>query len=76
MQQEPKYISSAVHAGWDEISRLRQLLEADMFTSRDYLILPLHSMVPPADQKAVFRAAPPGVRKVTALPCTRLSTSF
>ena len=50
--------------GWDEISRLRQLLEGDIFTSRDYLILPLHSMVPPADQKAVFRAAPPGVRKV------------
>ena len=67
MQTGPDHGISAVHAGWDEISRLRQLLEADIFTSRDYLILPLHSMVPPADQKAVFRAAPPGVRKVTAL---------
>ena len=39
------------------------MLEAEEFGSR-YLLLPLHSMVPPADQKAVFKPAPPGVRKV------------
>ena len=59
---------SLAPAGWDEISRLRQLLEDDSFTPRGFLILPLHSMVPPADQKAVFRPAPPGVRKVCTPP--------
>eukprot|EP00884_Botryococcus_braunii_P000922 jgi/Botrbrau1/10830/Bobra.0025s0009.1 len=51
--------------GWDEIIRLKEKLEASpIFSSRRYLLLPLHSMVPPADQRRVFLRPPAGVRKV------------
>ena len=43
-------------AGWDEIIRLKDQLEAPSsgFKRARYLVLPLHSMVPPADQRKVF----------------------
>ena len=50
--------------GWHEISQLRDALEADPRFGKDVLVLPLHSMVPPAEQKRVFRRPPPGVKKI------------
>jgi HrpA-like RNA helicase len=53
--------------GWDEITRMRErLLAHPVLGSRagTTLVLPLHSMVPPADQRAVFQRAPLGVRKI------------
>lgn len=52
--------------GWDEINKLRERLGAHKVFGdpRRALVLPLHSMVPPADQKRVFQRAPVGVRKV------------
>ncbi|KAL6766709.1 hypothetical protein ACKKBG_A37050 [Auxenochlorella protothecoides x Auxenochlorella symbiontica] len=53
--------------GWDEISRLKELLERDQAfrrTHNGYLILPLHSMVAPAEQRRVFQRPPRGVRKL------------
>ena len=40
-------------AGWDEIIRLKDQLEAPSsgFKRAKYSVLPLHSMVPPADQR-------------------------
>ena len=53
-------------AGWDEIIRLKDQLEAPSsgFKRAKYSVLPLHSMVPPADQRRVFVRPPPGVRKI------------
>ncbi|RMZ54673.1 hypothetical protein APUTEX25_003051, partial [Auxenochlorella protothecoides] len=53
--------------GWDEISRLKELLERDQAFRRTHsgsLILPLHSMVAPAEQRRVFQRPPRGVRKL------------
>ena len=51
--------------GWNEISQLRDNMAADpRFSDGTTLVLPLHSMVPPADQKRVFQRPPRGVRKV------------
>ena len=50
--------------GWHEISQLRDMLEADPRFGKDVLVLPLHSMVPPAEQKRVFRRPPAGVKKI------------
>ena len=51
--------------GWNEISQLRDNMAADpRFSDGTTLVLPLHSMVPPADQKRVFQRPPSGVRKV------------
>ena len=51
--------------GWNEISQLRDNMAADTrFCDGTTLVLPLHSMVPPADQKRVFQRPPRGVRKV------------
>ena len=51
--------------GWNEISQLRDNLAADpRFSDGTTLVLPLHSMVPPQDQKRVFQRPPRGVRKV------------
>ena len=52
-------------AGWDEIIRLKDALERKpAFSSSRYHILPLHSMVPAADQRRVFLRPPLGVRKI------------
>lgn len=52
--------------GWEEITRCRdRLRDSPIFRDNSkYLILPLHSMVPPAEQKKVFKHPPPGVRKI------------
>ena len=51
--------------GWNEISQLRDNMAADpRFSDGTTLVLPLHSMVPPQDQKRVFQRPPRGVRKV------------
>ena len=53
------------HAGWDEIARLKDLLEEDMASLGGQCeVLPLHSMVPSADQRRVFKRSSPGERKV------------
>ena len=50
--------------GWNEISQLRDMLAGDSRFGSDVLVLPLHSMVPPAEQKRVFQRPPRGVKKV------------
>ena len=50
--------------GWDEISKVRDALEASHALMGRSVILPLHSMIHPAEQKKVFKRPPPGVRKV------------
>ncbi|VEL31806.1 unnamed protein product, partial [Protopolystoma xenopodis] len=51
--------------GWNLISMLRKYLQSHpRFGSSEYLILPLHSLVPREDQRLVFRMPPPGVRKI------------
>ena len=50
--------------GWHEISQLRDMLEQDPRFGKDVLVLPLHSMVPPAEQKRVFKRPPAGVKKI------------
>lgn len=53
--------------GWDEILRLKDRLEEcceDFGLKSKYLVLPLHSMVAPAEQRRVFVRPPPGVRKI------------
>ena len=53
-------------AGWDEIIRLKDQLEAPSsgLNRSRYSVLPLHSMVPAADQRKVFVRPPVGVRKI------------
>ena len=52
-------------AGWDEIIRLKEKLGSHLdFSTSRYQVLPLHSMVPAADQRKIFVRPPPGVRKV------------
>lgn len=52
--------------GWDDISKLHSMLQAHRtFGDRQsYLLLPLHSSMPTASQRKIFRRPPPGVRKV------------
>ncbi|KAL6983216.1 DExH-box ATP-dependent RNA helicase DExH6 [Sarracenia purpurea var. burkii] len=52
--------------GWDDINKMREkLLISPLFKdSSKYLIISLHSMVPSAEQKKVFRQPPPGCRKI------------
>ena len=50
--------------GWNEISQLRDQLAGDPRFGNDVLVLPLHSMVPPAEQKRVFQRPPRGMKKV------------
>lgn len=52
--------------GWDEIIRMKEKLESSPVFGRTsrYLLLPLHSMVAPQEQRKVFARPPPGVRKI------------
>ncbi|XP_071964340.1 ATP-dependent DNA/RNA helicase DHX36-like [Antedon mediterranea] len=51
--------------GWDQISKLNdKLMTQRMFKSRDYRIIPLHSMMPTVNQHEVFQKPPKGVRKI------------
>ncbi|XP_068613399.1 ATP-dependent DNA/RNA helicase DHX36-like [Brachionichthys hirsutus] len=51
--------------GWDNISSLNDLLMAQqMFKSDRFVIIPLHSLMPTANQTQVFKKPPPGVRKI------------
>ncbi|XP_060734335.1 ATP-dependent DNA/RNA helicase DHX36 [Tachysurus vachellii] len=51
--------------GWDNISSLNDLLLADqMFKSDQFVIIPLHSLMPTVNQTQVFKRPPPGVRKI------------
>jgi hypothetical protein len=52
--------------GWQEISEINLLLESTPpFNNRSkFLILPLHSGIPSADQRKVLRRPPQGVRKI------------
>ena len=64
--QGVELMCEVLSAGWDEIIRLKDQLEAPSsgFKRAKYSVLPLHSMVPPADQRKVFVRPPPGVRKI------------
>ncbi|KAL4422956.1 hypothetical protein ABPG75_009153 [Micractinium tetrahymenae] len=51
--------------GWDEIVRLKDRLESSpAFGSSRYQLMPLHSLVAPAEQRRVFVRPPAGVRKI------------
>lgn len=51
--------------GWDMISKLHNMIQDDtMFNSRNYLVIPLHSMMPTVSQREVFNTPPKGVRKI------------
>ncbi|XP_041849753.1 ATP-dependent DNA/RNA helicase DHX36 [Melanotaenia boesemani] len=51
--------------GWDNISALNDLLMAQqMFRSDQFVIIPLHSLMPTVNQTQVFKRPPPGVRKI------------
>ncbi|XP_028276111.1 ATP-dependent DNA/RNA helicase DHX36 [Parambassis ranga] len=51
--------------GWDNISSLNDLLMAQqMFRSDQFVIIPLHSLMPTVNQTQVFKRPPPGVRKI------------
>ncbi|XP_006637568.1 ATP-dependent DNA/RNA helicase DHX36 [Lepisosteus oculatus] len=51
--------------GWDNISTLNDLLMAQqMFKSDNFIIIPLHSLMPTVNQTQVFKRPPLGVRKI------------
>ncbi|KAK8738267.1 hypothetical protein OTU49_004134, partial [Cherax quadricarinatus] len=51
--------------GWDKISKLHSMIQEDrMLGGRNYLVIPLHSMMPTANQREVFDRPPKGVRKI------------
>ncbi|KAG4203115.1 hypothetical protein ERO13_A05G380800v2 [Gossypium hirsutum] len=52
--------------GWEDINRMKEKLFANPFfkDSSRFIIVPLHSMVPSADQKKVFNRPPLGCRKI------------
>uniref|UniRef100_H2Z8B9 RNA helicase n=1 Tax=Ciona savignyi TaxID=51511 RepID=H2Z8B9_CIOSA len=51
--------------GWSDIKQLHQMLTQDRFFSPNkYRILPLHSMLPTANQQQIFDRPPPGVTKI------------
>lgn len=52
--------------GWDDINRTRETLLANPFFKdpNRFVIVSLHSMVPLAEQRKVFKCMPPGCRKI------------
>ncbi|KAL5581513.1 hypothetical protein UlMin_013955 [Ulmus minor] len=52
--------------GWDDINRTREKLLMNQFFKdpSKFDILSLHSMIPPLEQKKVFKRPPPGCRKI------------
>ncbi|KAK8400341.1 hypothetical protein O3P69_003203 [Scylla paramamosain] len=51
--------------GWDNISKLHNMIKDDtMLSSRNHLVIPLHSMMPTVSQREVFDPPPKGVRKI------------
>ncbi|PPR92099.1 hypothetical protein GOBAR_AA28575 [Gossypium barbadense] len=52
--------------GWEDINRMKEKLFANPLfkDSSRFIIVPLHSMVPSADQKKVFNRPPLGCRKI------------
>mgnify|MGYP002803825931 CR=1 FL=1 len=57
--------------GWKDISTVHEMLRKNPFFSTDkFLILPLHSLLPTANQRQIFDRPPPGIRKIV------LSTSL
>lgn len=52
--------------GWDEIMRLKDALDQSRYfgNSQKYIVLPLHSMVSPVEQRKVFQRPPRHVRKI------------
>jgi hypothetical protein len=49
--------------GWDDISKVHDLLEK-LPESRDLKLFPLHGSMPTAQQRGIFLPPPPGLRKV------------
>lgn len=52
--------------GWEDITRLRECLQASPLfgDSARFLLLPLHSLVPSSEQRKVFQSPPSGVCKI------------
>ena len=51
--------------GWEDIKQLNTLLTKDVFFQPDrYRIIPLHSMMPTAQQKDIFERPPSGITKI------------
>ncbi|XP_062153351.1 DExH-box ATP-dependent RNA helicase DExH6-like isoform X2 [Alnus glutinosa] len=52
--------------GWEDINKTREKLIALPFfkNSSKYMVICLHSMIPSAEQKKVFKRPPPGCRKI------------
>ncbi|CAL4148794.1 unnamed protein product, partial [Meganyctiphanes norvegica] len=51
--------------GWAQISDIHKLIQNDRALSgRNHLVIPLHSMMPTANQREVFDRPPKGVRKI------------
>ncbi|KAI8103615.1 hypothetical protein M9435_004950 [Picochlorum sp. BPE23] len=52
--------------GWDEIMRLKDALDQSGYfgNPQKYIVLPLHSMVSPVEQRKVFQRPPRNVRKI------------
>ncbi|XP_066989713.1 ATP-dependent DNA/RNA helicase DHX36-like isoform X1 [Macrobrachium rosenbergii] len=51
--------------GWSEISKLNTMIQNDgMMGGRNFLVIPLHSMMPTVNQREVFDRPPQGVRKI------------
>lgn len=52
--------------GWEDITRLRERLQASPLFGDAYrfLLLPLHSLVPSNEQRKVFQSPPSGVCKI------------